>query len=1202
MAPRLKSLELHGYKTFASRTVFEYPGLITAIVGPNGSGKSNIADSIRWVLGEQSYSLLRGRKTEDMIFAGSEQRPRAGMASASILFDNSDGWLPIDFAEVAITRRAYRDGTNEYLLNGQRVRLKEISELLAQSGLSERTYTIIGQGLVDAALSLKPEERRKFFEEAAGIGLYRSRREESLNRLETTKRNLERVQDILSELGPRMGSLEKQARRTLEYERIKAELRLLLRDWYGYHWHTTQQDWSHVREVMKAQDIRQQNARQVLDEVQDQLSRLRDQLMEVRERLNGWHTQSAELHRRREKISRDLAVMDERQRALQDQALNLERDANRLNEDRATRQERIKNLVDEKKQLDEELIEAQNQVSSASKTLEACSKERRQVENSLRDTHQKLTASQTRQVQINAHQNEVRQRLESIRSSQKAALLAIENDQNALLKTEAQFTLVNQQREEAQTALNNLETQRSEERIHLDELETRRKAVLEERSGLETQRSRVKAQLEILEQAESSFSGLNQGARFLLEAARDGRLNKGYRPLSQFLEVPAEIEIAITAVLGEFLDGVIFDQKSDLDPALGILENGSKGRAILVPIQLDGEADTKFISSNDKDCLGIAADLVKPPAELETLIRALLGSVFVVRDRTAAQRLIGSLPKSARMVTLKGEVFWGNGVVAAGQEGRAGLISRPRQKRELLENFGKLDEKSALLNQKLKNLDDNLVEKRNQIQQVEKDGKLAGQRLSSFHLLYQQTNLALEQARTRLDWQRKQSAVFDGQIKQSEQEITRMTDEIKVIEGQVASLNDEIRIKSQELAALPLDDLQKEVVHWETTIAVANRSVREAERRITEQSQDLAALGKSIEGVNLRQASFRQNADELLASKLVLRDEETGLNDEIQELQGKITPAEEELEELEKKYSTQQGNHLAAQQAASLADRLANQAQLEVSRLREALDSLQRRVEEDFGLVAFEYEVGVAGPSPLPLEGMVEQLPKIVELPPDLETSINRQRGQLRRMGAVNPEAQKEYLDVKERFEFLTTQVDDLRKADADLRQVIAELDELMKKEFRKTFDAVAAEFRQLFTRMFAGGSARLVMVDEDDLNETGIDIEARLPGRREQGLSLLSGGERSLTAVALVFSLLKVSPTPFCVLDEVDAMLDEANVGRFREMLIELSKNTQFIIITHNRNTVQSADVIYGVTMGRDSASQIISLKLDEVSEEMVK
>jgi len=240
MTPRLKSLELHGYKTFASRILFEFPADITAIVGPNGSGKSNIADSMRWVLVEQSYSLLRGRKTEDMIFSGSEMRPRASMASATITFHNEDGWLPIDFNEVSITRRAYRDGQNEYLLNGQRVRLKEISELLARSGISERTYTIIGQGLVDAALSLKPEERRKFFEEAAGIGLYRSRREEALTRLDITRRNLERVQDILNELGPRLASLEKQARRVQEYERIRADLLLLLRDWYGYHWHRLQ--------------------------------------------------------------------------------------------------------------------------------------------------------------------------------------------------------------------------------------------------------------------------------------------------------------------------------------------------------------------------------------------------------------------------------------------------------------------------------------------------------------------------------------------------------------------------------------------------------------------------------------------------------------------------------------------------------------------------------------------------------------------------------------------------------------------------------------------------------------------------------------------------------------------------------------------------------------------------------------------------
>ena len=297
-----------------------------------------------------------------------------------------------------------------------------------------------------------------------------------------------------------------------------------------------------------------------------------------------------------------------------------------------------------------------------------------------------------------------------------------------------------------------------------------------------------------------------------------------------------------------------------------------------------------------------------------------------------------------------------------------------------------------------------------------------------------------------------------------------------------------------------------------------------------------------------------------------------------------------------------QDNLVAAQQAVSVAERHATQAQLEFGRCRDGLDSLRRKVEEDFGLVAFEYSSDVSGPTPLPLDGMVEQLPSLAELPADLEDNIARQRALLRRIGPINPEVQNEYSSVKERFDFLTAQVSDLHKADTDLRQVIAELDELMKREFRKTFDAVAHEFHGLFTRLFGGGSAHLVLTDAESTADMGIDIEARLPGRRDQGLSLLSGGERSLTAVALIFSLLKVSPTPFCVMDEVDAMLDEANVGRFRDLLLELAENTQFVLVTHNRNTVQAADVIYGVTMGHDSASQVISLRLDELSEELVK
>jgi chromosome segregation protein len=307
------------------------------------------------------------------------------------------------------------------------------------------------------------------------------------------------------------------------------------------------------------------------------------------------------------------------------------------------------------------------------------------------------------------------------------------------------------------------------------------------------------------------------------------------------------------------------------------------------------------------------------------------------------------------------------------------------------------------------------------------------------------------------------------------------------------------------------------------------------------------------------------------------------------------------LKDLEQKYETIQNELSLVQQSLTNSERYVTQGQLDYSRNKDVMDNLRRRIEEDFGLVSFEYSTSISGPNPLPFDGLVEELPNVTEIEPSLEENINRQRAQMRRIGPINPEAEEEYISVKERHEFLSTQVEDLKKADLDLRQVILELDALMQREFRKTFDAVALEFKDLFSRLFGGGSAKLYLTDEENFNNTGIEIEAILPGRREQGLSLLSGGERSLTAVALIFSLLKVSPTPFCVLDEVDAALDESNVGRFCDLLRELSENIQFIVITHNRNTVQAADVIYGITMGKDSVSKMISLKLDEISDELV-
>jgi chromosome segregation protein len=350
--------------------------------------------------------------------------------------------------------------------------------------------------------------------------------------------------------------------------------------------------------------------------------------------------------------------------------------------------------------------------------------------------------------------------------------------------------------------------------------------------------------------------------------------------------------------------------------------------------------------------------------------------------------------------------------------------------------------------------------------------------------------------------------------------------------------------------------------------------------------------------LRLRLQEHDRSLEELETRRASQRQQEAALSEKIRQVQEVIDPVELELQALENQQENEQKAEAASRHELNMAEHFNAQVRISLARQQEELDTLRRRIEDDFGLVAFDYVDQVSGPTPLPLEGMVEQLPHLSQLPADLDESIRRMRGQLRRMGAINPESQVEYREVKQRFEFLSEQVIDLEQAEADIRRVIVELDTLMEREFHKTFQAVAAEFRQTFTRLFGGGSARLILTQPEDLTQTGIDIEARLPGRRMQGLSLLSGGERSLTAAALVFSLLKVSPTPFCVLDEVDAMLDEMNVGRFLELLRELSENSQFVIITHNRNTVQAADVIYGVTMGRDSVSQVLSLRVDEVAQ----
>ncbi|MCX7754202.1 MAG: chromosome segregation protein SMC [Anaerolineales bacterium] len=1205
MPLRLKSLELHGYKTFASRTLFEFADGITAIVGPNGSGKSNFADSLRWVLGEQSASLLRAKKTEDMIFAGSEHRPRAGMASVTITFDNTTGWLPVDFSEVAITRRAYRDGRNEYLLNGQTVRLRDINELLAQSGLSERTYTILGQGMVDASLALKAEERRRLFEEAAGIGLYRARREEALRRLETTQRNLERVLDILAELEPRLRGLERQARRAQEYQQVQADLKLILREWYGYHWHRAQKEWTEAQAFARQQEAKLHEARETYRALTEGFATTRARLFDLRAQLNEWHRQSAGLHQRREAISRELAVLEERRRALTESRAQSTAEQERLNDEQRAAAERLEEARTDLERIQAEAAEARAQESAAKAALSARQMERAAVEQKLNAARNQLNELNGRRARHQARLHELKNRADSLRQKLRDADVVIATAEQTFASAEKKHLAAQKARQQAETAVQEAETALSAARQQLTELEAARRAKQDERNLKAGEQAKLQARLDVLEQAEKSFSGYAEGARFLLEAARTTGWQGAKGALSAMMDVPAAYETALAAALGDAFDVVLVESGLSVERALEFLEQAT-GRAVILPITDDDEARSQRAQREalrgdlSPKIIGFGADLVQVAEDIRPAVEALLGDVAVVENRAVAQALRREYPQ-IRFVTLKGEVFRPNGLIAAGRETRAAALGRPREKRELSERLAQTVEALNALAERLNGLNADLAATQKEIAAREEALRKARKVLNEAVQAEREASLAVESARRQRDFQAGQKETLHKELREAEREQTETGLLLEDVEERLGAAQETLRKLNGELAGLSLEEMLSQVNYWGARVSVSERTVNDARTRLNERTQAMERVKAQIEAARRREAEVQAALVNLEAEKARLQADERVLHEQIETLRAQIEPAEAQLTQAEQEEAALQERETAAQKSLANVERFNAQAQLELGRRQESLETLRRRIEEDFGLVQFEYETSVTGAVPLPLGEMVETLPYVTELAPELEEALAQKRAQIRRMGAVNMEAQQEYESVKERYDFMTSQVADLRQAEADLRQVIAELDEVTKKEFTRTFEAVAAEFRHIFTRLFGGGSARLVLTDPDNLTETGIDIEARLPGRREQGLSLLSGGERSLTAISLVFALLKVSPTPVCVMDEVDAMLDEANVGRFRDLLDELSEHTQFIVVTHNRNTVQVADVIYGITMGRDSASQQISLRLDEVSDEML-
>ncbi|MGC8837363.1 MAG: chromosome segregation protein SMC [Anaerolineae bacterium] len=1197
----LRALHLLGYKSFATSTTFSFGPGITAIVGPNGSGKSNIADAIRWVLGEQSLRVLRGKRTEDMIFAGSETRSRLGMAEASLTLSNENGWLPVDFAEVTITRRAYRSGENEYFLNGSRVRLREVQDLLAHSDLGEHTYTVIGQGLVDQALSLRPEERRVLIENAAGLGPYQDRRQRALQRLEATRANLVRTQDILQELAPRLRRLEQQAARAEEHARLTEELQNLLRLSYGYRWQQAQQALRLARQSLARARRSWEEAVEAVERLEREESETRLRLQTLRQALAEWHRESSQAHGEWEQVQREAAVLEERRLQLVRQQEEAGRQARALEQEKAARLQRLQDLERERAAIAERLREQEAQVEEARAAFQAFQARQAQTRAEAERVARAAMAARRRQEEardaLAALRTQMAHGADQVRAHRGAAEDLVRRE--ALFREKAeglQARLVDLRR-----AQEDLQEEKARLEARLADLRGRIAAAHRQLSALEAQRERLRARLDDLARQREEMAGLYPGVRAVLQA-RD-RLRGLLGTVASQVSVPPDLERALEAALGSHLQDVVARTWADAEAAVRYLNETRAGRATFLPLDTL-RPPPPLKAPAVPGVLGVASELVSAPEVVAPAVRLLLNRTLVVQDLKAARAAFDRLEGGFQIVTLQGEILRSSGALTGGSDRREGrgLLAQEGEWRRLPGEIQALERTVRTAQEEVQGLEREQERLLARLGEVEASLR---EHARSLEVLQEQVHAqeaqvqALQQER---EWHEAQARQAEAQVEGARAREQELQAALEAARDALARLEAEQERLRSALDEEEGTDLSRRLSLLEAQAHVLEGDRAAAERILEAARQEIASLEAQQREREAQARSLAQDVAALDARLASLREREADLSRRLQALQARVQPTEAEARDLDERLLEFATQEREARRILREREERLGQARLDVERLEDRLRRLREQMEEDLGLVQVEPANGVPEQPPLPLHPLVSSLPLVEEPPEGLEEAVRRLQAQIARLGPINPEAPAEYRALRERYDFLESQSQDLEKAARDLEEVIAELDRLMEREFKRTFDAVNERFKTFFQRLFGGGAARLVLTDPDDLTHTGIEIVARPPGKRQQTLAALSGGERALTAVALLFAILEASPTPFCVLDEVDAMLDEANIGRFREALVELSQRTQFIVISHNRKTIEAAHRIYGVSMRRDGSSQVVSLRLDEVETEGAK
>ncbi|MFA9557431.1 chromosome segregation protein SMC [Evansella sp. AB-rgal1] len=1184
----LKRLDLVGFKSFADRLSIDFVKGVTAVVGPNGSGKSNISDSIRWVLGEQSAKNLRGAKMEDVIFSGSDSRKPLNMAEITLVLDNEDNHFSIDYSEVAVTRRVYRSGESEYLINKQPCRLKDIIELFMDSGLGKEAFSIIGQGRVEEILSSKSEERRMIFEEAAGVLKYKNRKIKSERKLNDTQDNLNRVKDIIHELESQVEPLREQASIAKEFIEKTAELKevevgVLVKEIEQLHetWENEKQKLESLQDkesgitaTVKQYEANIEKYRSDMQAIDESINDLQDILLATSEELEKqegqkevWKERKKNFAQHREQFIEELSELASRKERLQIEIQTQEEQLNLYKE--KVKQTRITLELNEKKlqSLEQNTVERLEHLKA--EYIEVLNK-KSSYKNELRYIQEQLQKQQEKHTRVERDNGDLLQNREEINQSLQSALKEWEMQQEVL---QEKLTLYKEKR--ATFERKEIEYEKKEKLLyeairHVQQLKSRK---------------------EVIEEMQNDYSGFFQGVKEILKE-RDRQFTGVKGAVAELLKISSEHQVAIDIALGAAQQHVVVENEMTGRKGIEFLKQRRLGRATFLPVDVikprNIQGQDLYEAKQQQGFIGVAKDLVTFEKQYDNIFGHLLGNIIIATDMKAANSIARSVRYRFRIVTLEGDVINPGGAMTGGsiKQKQSQILGRQQELERVTEKLDQLEQDTDNLQGNVANIKEELGNLQSDMKKLQLEGEAVREEEQQKKQLVKELELSEKNVNERLKIYDLEKNEFEEEVQEKKDRMSLLSQKMEQSDYTIESLKDEI------------NELSKRQEDEKTTKETLSREITELKIRLAKEEEQLHYTNEAYKRLK---DSLEQTASTLSIKEkefITLERDMSSQSESADSLEDVIEQRRAEKDRTIQLISKRRSERLSIQQEhddtenelkehkrqLKFTSTTMHETEVRVNRLDVELDNRLNKLEGEYEL---SYE-GAKNNYPLELE--LSEAKKKVKL---IKMSIEE-------LGTVNVGAIEEYDRVKERYEFLLEQKEDLEEAKETLHQVISEMDNEMTKRFKETFDQIQEHFHLVFKELFGGGQADLLLSQPEDLLNTGVDIIAQPPGKKLQHLALLSGGERALTAIALLFAILKVRPVPFCVLDEVEAALDDANVVRFAQYLKDFSNETQFIVVTHRKGTMEEADVLYGVTMQESGVSKLMSVRLEE-SEELV-